>query len=65
MSGNDVLGYVRQALGWALWAAGVALGVMLIASVSARLGFPIRQVPSIAPMDLAALAVAWWAVPKG
>lgn len=67
MSGDQMLSLARQAIGWVMWAGGLALAVLVVVALASRIGLPLRQslVPVMAPMDLAALAVAWWCAPKG
>lgn len=67
MSADQVTALLRQAFGWVMWAAGLGLGVLVVVAVASRIGVPVRAVPVpvLAPMDLAALAVAWWCAPKG
>ena len=56
---------IRLVWSWITWAAGLAITVMVLAYVAQRYGLHIPHVPTAEPMQLAALAVAYWAMPKG
>ena len=62
---TDPRALVRLVWSWITWAAGLAITIMILAHVTGRYGYAIPHIPTAEPMQLAALAVAWWAAPKG
>lgn len=61
---NDPVAIARLVWSWITWAAGLAITAMILAHVAGRYGFRVPYIPNGEPMQLAALAVAWWAAPK-
>lgn len=61
---NDPVAIARLVWSWLTWASGLAITVMILVHVAGRYGFRVPYIPNSEPMQLAALAVAWWAAPK-
>lgn len=62
---SDPRALVRLVWSWITWAAGLAITAMIVVHVAGRYGYSVPYIPNGEAMQLAALAVAWWAAPKG
>ncbi len=63
---TEPIALARLVWSWLIWIVGVAITVMIVAHVAGRYGYRVPYVPNGgSAMDLAALAVAYWAAPKG
>lgn len=60
---KDGIGWlVNEVATWASMLAKLGLVVLIGSTVAARAGYPIRMLPTMDHMALAAIAVAYWAV---
>lgn len=53
-------GIISEITSWAVMFAGLALALLILASVTAAAGYPIRFVPALDHVKLAYLAGAMW-----
>ena len=59
---SAISGIVNEVVFWCSILAKLGLVVLIGSTVAARAGYPIRMLPTMDHMALAAIAVAYWAV---
>lgn len=62
---NNPKAIIRLIWSWVIWAAGLSLTAIVLVTIATKYGFRVPYVPTMEPMQLAALCVAYYCVPKG
>ena len=62
---TDPQALFRFILSWIVWIAGLSLMAMVLVTIAARYGVRVPYIPTMEPLPLAALCVAFYCMPKG